>query len=941
MQANDRAKKIILTLWKWSWLATLPCTIIFIIWINLTLSQFIQFRVKYDAFIFSSGLYKIGNMELSHKIGLIKQYLKYNKGKHTKTIRTVNLFIDQKEKNKLNRDLPYSGRAYQKGKLLYPDGTINNIKLRYRGDNYYHWAYFKKSYRIKTKKKELFEGLRSFNLNVPKRPEQVNNFFTYKLAESLELITPRSEMINLKINGIKKGLYLFVEQINELTLRTNKRMPGDIYRGEWIYFDLYKDANIYIFDKPYLWDKVASNNHYPEEHRKPLLRLITSLNNDEISHANLMSQIDMSVWARFNLLETLSQSNQANNVHNWRLYYDPSINKFEPIVWDLVGWQSKKTKVKPDIFPSDFHWILSHNYQFLLERHKAIEDFFQKGSAYNFIDLLDQSIEPIKTALAYDSNVATQWEYNSPSVCIKALDNFQLTVKKTFTHIKEYYLESPGEIKYSTSKNNVLNLHINGRKPIYEIHLNYDRPVNGTIHATVRYIISGKIKNIDVSGAVIQHKNKIILNVPLMSRHEITEIGGLSSLPTKSLSIKPAYYELILMGIPADINLLNMQVRRNRDSEMPLDTIKKVENIKKYEFKKDSYAIVLPQPSKQILLWEGEVKISGITEVFENTYIKPGTTILLKEGASLIFHNKITAEGTAKQPIIFKSAENNIKPWGAVIIKGRNANGSRFKWSIFQEGSGYKTELSEYSAMLSIHNCKDIVIQNSIFKNNKIVDDMLHAVYSDIKLLDCVFEDSLFDAVDLDICNATIKNSKFYNSGNDALDLMSSNVAIANCLMKNSADKGISVGEGTILQAVNISFIENKIGIQTKDNSFANICNIDLVANEIALDAYKKNWRYDVGGKILLSRGCFLNNALNFKSDKYSQIFIYDSYVKYGNELKKKKIRKRIILDKTVDSINKRESKTLKINNSLDYEFSKDLTEEIKLKRRGSYGLGI
>ena len=65
------------------------------------------------------------------------------------------------------RNLPHSGFEYVEGGMLY-DGTIQEVDLRYRGDNVYHWGFWKKSWRVKTKRGALYKGLRKFNLVAPR-----------------------------------------------------------------------------------------------------------------------------------------------------------------------------------------------------------------------------------------------------------------------------------------------------------------------------------------------------------------------------------------------------------------------------------------------------------------------------------------------------------------------------------------------------------------------------------------------------------------------------------------------------------------------------------------------------------------------------------------------------------------------------------------------------
>ncbi len=122
-------KRFLLNVWNHSWIFTLPFAVFFIIWISSTISRYIQFEVKYITHGSPSTLIKIGNMELSHNLEIIKQYLSKSKASNNASIKTIDLLVENTRINKLNSSLPYSGLRYTKGKLFYPNGKICQTSL--------------------------------------------------------------------------------------------------------------------------------------------------------------------------------------------------------------------------------------------------------------------------------------------------------------------------------------------------------------------------------------------------------------------------------------------------------------------------------------------------------------------------------------------------------------------------------------------------------------------------------------------------------------------------------------------------------------------------------------------------------------------------------------------------------------------------------------------
>ena len=69
------------------------------------------------------------------------------------------LFATDGALQQLDSNLPHSGFEYVEGGMLY-DGAVQEVDL-YRGDNVYHWGFWKKSWRVKTKRGALYKGCAS------------------------------------------------------------------------------------------------------------------------------------------------------------------------------------------------------------------------------------------------------------------------------------------------------------------------------------------------------------------------------------------------------------------------------------------------------------------------------------------------------------------------------------------------------------------------------------------------------------------------------------------------------------------------------------------------------------------------------------------------------------------------------------------------------------
>ena len=280
---------------------------------------------------------------------------------------------------------------------------------------------------------------------------------------------------------------------------------------------------------------------------------------------------------------------------------------------------------------------------------------------------------------------------------------------------------------------------------------------------------------------------------------------------------------------------------------------------------------VLPNihPDEPVYL-TGRIQLTSTTRINRKLIIEPGTKILLGPDVSVFLGNQLQIRGTAERPVEITSLNANQKPWGALILEGNRADGSLLHYLHLSGGSGYKNDLREYSGMLSIHRVNNVRLDNCLFKDNHLFDDMLHVVYSSILIDNCRFDEAIHDAVDLDISKLRMTNSLLTGSGNDGVDLMTSIAYLKQNTISHSGDKALSVGERSMLFMNDNLLTSNKTAIEAKDDSVAVILGNQILANQSALRGYMKNWRYEKGGRLIVCRNKLKDNGKALVLDKKS-----------------------------------------------------------------------
>ena len=926
-------KGTLLNLFKWSWVLTLPIVIAGISLSYFAIDRFYTFSVRYDPAPGKFKLGTIGQYELKSLVQRIRSGLNRYSGKKS-ALESIHLYVPESQLSELQSHMPQSGFEYVEGRILH-NGNLLKMKFRYRGDFVHHWGHHKKSLRIKTSKNKLFDDLRRFNLQAPKFKEQLNNYLSYKLAKDMGLIAPRTDLVRVFVNGKDHGVHVLVEQLEELTLRQSGLMPADIYRGEIVGKDAFTGSDIHsLFLSTSVWDKVSVNNHYDEDSYAPLERLlilISKRDNTEIQD-QLGEFLDLQAWGRFSAFETLAQSRHYVRNHNWRLYYDPWRQKLVPIVWDPAGWAEgfrppKGTRTENEIILTALHDMLFANGEFIRARNEALDNFFKANKDKSFLEFVDDTVTQMEHEVQLDPLLRPP----NPSAVKKEMRKLEQVIRDNFDAIEKSMETDIDPVDYDIAENTLM-LAVHGRRPVQKVRLNFDQEFDALPKVKVQYQTPHGREIMELADGLSYRGNSIVIEAGFLANMIIVEHDP-GPFPKRSMEIKPGYYTIVLPEKLVD-RLVDIETNTGqgwipaRNAEFDPGRFGSL------------YAPAQKQPSRTPLVWSGIIDITEITTLERPLFIRPGTTIRISPGATLILKNRLHAEGSPEHPIRFIPQDVAQEPWGALVLLGPAANGSLLSHCEISGGSGMKGDLYEYSGMLSIHDVQNVALRNCLIQDNHVVDDMVHAVYSDLRFQNCTFRNSFADALDLDISTALITHSIFENSGNDGVDLMSTRATITDTLFRNNQDKGISVGEGSHLLAVNDKLVGNLIGIQVKDRSLALLFNQTMKENQQALHAYKKNWRYGTGGEIYLAKSRLVGNEKPIGADKHSAIRLFDSYV--DNPIEKKLINASNVDDKQPSVAAKRKTY---IPNSIPNkanlqqaakEFDQAVFNQVSLARRGA-----
>jgi len=797
----------------------------------------------------------------------------------------VSLSFPEKSKKRLMDDLPSNIKKWQRSFLLYPDGTTQRVKVRFRGDNPHGWAYEKKSLRIKTKKKKLLDRNRIFNYVIPQDENLLDTYLSYYIGTLADILTPKSRMTELFINGKSQGVYLELAQINEEFLRRNNRMPVNLYKGEQYHTERAIGRNNDLFDNPSLWTKTSVFNQRGENDYSDLeyfLNLLRRAETSESDFKSLTSVADIDAWAKFSAYQVLVRSWHNDNQHNMRMLSDVWKGTIEPIIHDTGSDFNGLNVFNSTEFDTSRHSLLRlyhKSSKFLSLKYKYLDSFLKDG-------LLLKTARHVKEI---KPRIKASWErdlFHTQHAITNRHDIFNLSSEKMERKwealIANIYkrqdeldaiLNSTPNIFWikNNKKNKRFSLTIEGVVPVSEVTLYFQ---NGFRPNKIVYDRdgSGDISDNDILIPFTLGKNSLTLSAEFYANR----VTSKNSINVYGVMNPTTYNSKTQFNILSDVEI-NIYKITAKNALTLKETGVNYSSV--YGNSPSKFNVPVINEVADKVSWSGEIVMEGVSVIDYPVEILPGTIIRMKDNASIIFTNKLTIKGTSNAPVIVIGYFPKTI-WGTFALHGKGTSGSSFSYLSIAQGSGYVNDNKVYSAMFSIHDTSNINIDNLTLNKNYEFDDIMHIVYGkNISINKCNINGSFSDAIDVDISTVSIRNCRIYDSGNDGIDLMSSSVLVDRTHIQGSKDKGVSIGEASNAVIINSLITKNGIGVEVKDSSNSRLIFSVLKDNAKQLNAYAKNWRYSRGGDLKVFKSIFESKRNEINADKKSSIRIYDSIV--------------------------------------------------------------
>jgi hypothetical protein len=795
----------------------------------------------------------------------------------------VRLYVAEQSKRRLIEKLPENVKRWQPGFLTYPDNDIKPVKVRHRGDNPVNWVARKKSWRVKTKKKNLINGTRRFNYLAPQEADFLRNHLAYRLADLVGVHSPSSRLVELFVNDHSYGIYAEVEDLKENFLRNRNIMPVNIYKGEQYNSERILYSTNYLFNHPNAWTKRALFNRQHPKDAFDLERFLDKLVDAESSRAaldNLARIAPFKDWARFAAYQALVRSRHNSDVHNQRLIGDPWRGVVLPVVQDTVMSvppESDLTHLESDANqPLD---LLARVSGFATLKYDYLWSFLEQGALSDLAQEIEDSIPLLSASYSRDAYAAEtslittgRWVPQSRQYMEDLWSEMAARLREWESTLRQGMIEGP-RITWLQEGNQIA-VTVDGAVPSGDLIMDdvfsagqptivaWDRDNDGRLSqgdVALPFKTTGEGMVIEASFTA----NRVSSRSPDVA----TDIsaGGLTVAPTTFLLVSDVPLNATSVAVTnAFTGVVTPAFRTDRKELQPTA----------YNTPVTTDEFRAPE------VWSGRIDITRDRVVDHPVIIQPGTEISMWPGRSLTFRARVQANGTKQSPIKVFPADVGAEAWGAFSLVGPKTAGSVLQHLRAEGGSEAVTAGIYFSGMINLHDSRDIVVDGLVASRNKVSDDLVHIIYVENFLFSNFrLSDARSDAIDIDISSGVFRDGAIDNSGNDALDFMASDAFVTDVDLMRSGDKGISVGERTDILIKDSRFSENKIGIETRDGSRAYVLSSKFRDNNLHLNAYLKNWRYGAPGHALTLRAQFAGAGDLANAEDGSSLVISDSGV--------------------------------------------------------------
>ena len=768
--------------------------------------------------------------------------------------------------------LPASGEAWHRGYLI-ENGRLQRIQVRHRGQAFSNFFRKRKTWKIKTRKRQLIEGYRIINLT-SLEGHRLPDHLSFLAARAIGLPASRSRVVHLYLNGKDQGLYLQEEQVDESMMRRCDRMPGDVFYGEASFPNEAKLGSSDLFWNPFLWRKKSNYNRYQKEHRPHLTELLDLVADPSLeSWRGLHQLLDDEYAAYFGLLSYLGDQH-TDRAHNHKLYFDPLTGRFQGLIWNLLSLIPDGVGV--ETIANALFVKLCRDPRFLDRVHKVMaERFLEPDVPAKLRAEADRVLE------SYGGEPLDRESFKAYVKKIQAVLEARIRTVRSKLAVADltFATEGGGFAAYARSAASLRLQAVELDAPAAGVRLYEDRDFDGTVGPGDREIrVRADGSTLFVNGDDVLLYSGRDFRAPYHEpRMQKGNVFNQFRMYTRLAYLRSPF---LLAGRGAATPRVT-GLRATRTIGKGLVAV--------HEGAPTGYVAELsihpwrfPAERKALKYgFRGTVRLTKdlVVSARDTFKAEPGTRFLLGPGVSILIRSRVDLSRITVERL------DPEQPWGAFILQGPGASDSRIVESTMRGGSETTQRHVYYSGMFSAHYADRVVLKDCVFANNLAGDDTVRfGRCRGLRIEGCRVEDANGDAIDCDISDGVISDTVILRPRNDGIDLMTANVRLVRNTVHGAGDKGISFGESANPEVTDCKIIDCVMGVGLKDGSNPVLRKVEIRGCRLGVSGYDKNWRYPGGGRGSLVECKLTQNGRDISLDAVSTLRMVRCEVDAGFE---------------------------------------------------------
>ena len=625
-----------------------------------------------------------------------KKFLILFFGNNTEGLQRVYISVSENSFKKLLKKTPKSTKKWIKG-FLTVKGNNEKIDIRFVGDNPRNWLREKKAIRIKKKKIKTLGIDKIYEYH----PLVINELISAKIASKLDILIPKYKLVELFINNKSNGVFMEKEKLNENFLYKNKIMPINLYKGENHGVEKFIGVDENIYNNPGLWRKISSSDDDIFQGDLDLRRFLNTLNSSELKNdklANFLSYINFEYWSKYSIYDTLTQNISHEYFHNSRIAIDPWSGYAFPIVVSPSISEKFDKKIIIDSSTNDITALLNRSSEFNHIRYSLLHKVVRNDKLFeNTFSYFQNSYENLNISLSRDP------ELNKNDIFKEIKTN------KSFLEVgRQKILEQLQGKPNSNWKinENSFSIFINDLLPSSNIEISFPSKTPLWLFLDENY--DGEY-NPGEYKFYSDNKNSIKIPVNLYAnRYKYTNSKTFMYF-NKTINRSNTRFNFISQDniMPEKITVENPFTKKKYEIAS-----KQMDAVNANKLNKPIFNNNFLKNDLKYKILSGQIAVDDNRVYNQPVKIKAGTVFSIQENKNIIFKDVVIAEGNYSNPIIFKKTNNNNSNWGSIVLLGNKTANSSFNNVVFTGGSGGNIEQYLFNSMFSIHNTKNIELNN-------------------------------------------------------------------------------------------------------------------------------------------------------------------------------------------------------------------------------------